>query len=276
MNSKPSASIRAAEAVSHSSRFGVFGVGPHLIGIPVALVKEMFVLPEIRRPPGLPGYQRGLATMRGSALPAIDLRVCLGLESASIELEATLELLREREQDHRDWLTELEASVRENRAFTLATDPRICKFGQWYYSFKAEDAVLRGELAQMERPHAAVHALAGQVEALKTTARKQEALDLLEGARRGVLEELVLLCGRIRQALRDQQREIGVTTVLGERRTVLIVDRAEAVTDLNRIPDADDPLVSGELQADLVHRMARWSGSKAPVLLLDVARIATL
>ncbi|OFX21168.1 MAG: hypothetical protein A2V77_12370 [Anaeromyxobacter sp. RBG_16_69_14] len=276
MSSKPPASSSATEDVSHSARFGVFGVGPHLVGIPVAQVEEMFVLPEIRRPPGLPGYQRGLATLRGSALPAIDLRVCLGLESASVELEAMLELLREREQDHRDWLDELEASVRENRSFTLATDPRVCKFGQWYYSFKAEDAVLRGELAKIERPHTAIHELAGQVEELKTNERQPEALDLLERARRGLLEELVSLCGRLRQALRDQQREIGIMTVLAGRRTVLIVDRAEAVTDLERIPDADDPLASGEMQADLVHRMARWNGSKAPVLLLDVARIAAL
>jgi hypothetical protein len=62
--------------------------------------------------------------------------------------------------------------------------------------------------------------------------------------------------------------------VLGGRRTVLIVDRADAVADLERLSDDDDPLASGEMRADLVRRMARWAGAKAPVMLLDLERIA--
>ncbi len=57
---------------------------------------------------------------------------------------------------------------------------------------------------------------------------------------------------------------------------MIIVDRAEAVADLERIADADDPLASGELQADLVSRMARWKGAAQPVMLLDLDRIATV
>ena len=240
----------------------------------MAEVEEMFVLPEIRRPPGLPAHQRGLATLRGSTMPAIDLRVCLGLDSASTELESVLALCDERERDHREWLTALEASVRENRPFELATDPRKCKFGRWYYSLKAADAVLRGELARLEQPHAATHALAGQVEALKANGRQQEALGILERARQGLLEDLGQRFEQVRRALREQQHEIGVKTAIHGKRTVLIVDRAEAVADLERISDADDPLVSGEMQADLVYRMARWSGASAPVMLLDLERVA--
>jgi hypothetical protein len=64
--------------------------------------------------------------------------------------------------------------------------------------------------------------------------------------------------------------------VIHGKRTVLIVDRAEAVTDVEHISDADDPLVAGDLHADLVCRMARWSGASTPVMLLDLERIAIL
>ncbi len=265
-----------AGAVSQPSRFGVFGVGPYLVGVPVAQLEEMFVLPEIRRPPGLPPHLRGLATMRGSTLRAVDLRICLGLESASTELESVLALCADREQDHREWLTELEASARENRPFQLERDPRKCKLGRWYYSLKPEDAVLRSELATVEQAHAATHALAGQVEALTANGRQQEALGLIERARQGLLEELGRRFDQVRRALRAQQHEIGVKTAVHGQRTVLIVDRAEAVADLERISDADDPLVSGEMRADLVCRMARWSGASAPVMLLDLERIVAL
>ncbi|HYS81564.1 MAG TPA: chemotaxis protein CheW [Anaeromyxobacteraceae bacterium] len=259
-----------------SSRYAVFGAGPHLVGVPASVVEEIFVLPAIHHSPGLPPHWRGVANVRGSALPALDLRICLGLVSASSDLEALLTLLRDREQDHRNWLSELDASVRERRKFTLATDPRKCKFGQWYYAFKSEDAVLRGELAKIEQPHSAIHALAGQVGALEAAGQHERALDLIERARRGLLSDLLQLFEQIRRAVQDQHREIGVAAVLGGRRSVLIVDRAEAVADLERIADADDPLASGELQADLVSRMARWKGAAQPVMLLDLDRIAAV
>lgn len=234
------------------------------------------MLPATHRAPGAPEHHRGLATLRGQALPAVDLRVCLGLESAAVAMESLLAQLGEREKDHIKWITELEAAVRENRKFGLATDPRKCKFGQWYYAFKTDDAVLRGELAKIEQPHADIHALALEVETLKESGRHKEALAVVERARGGLMQELLRLCKSIQRAVREQQREIGVTTILGGRRTVLVVDRAEAVADLERFSDDDDPLVSGELRADLVQRMARWSGAKAPVMLLDLDRIAAL
>ena len=40
------------------------------------------------------------------------------------------------ELDHRDWLSELENSVKENLEFTLASDVHQCKFGQWYDTYK--------------------------------------------------------------------------------------------------------------------------------------------
>ena len=270
-------SSSAASRSAHSlSRFGVFGVGPHLVGVPIEHVEEMFVLPATHRAPGAPEHHRGLATLRGAALPAVDLRVCLGLESAAVEMETLLDQLCEREKDHVNWLAELEAAVREDRKFGLATDPRKCKFGQWYYAFKTDDAVLRGELAKIEQPHAEIHGLAVQVEGLKAGGKRDEALAVIERARSGLLQDLLRMCASIKRAVRDQQREIGVTTVVGGQRTVLVVDRAEAVADLEQFADEDDPLVTGDLRAHLVQRMARWSGAKAPVMLLDLERIATL
>jgi chemotaxis signal transduction protein len=272
----PAASHALAALPPRAARFGVFGVGPHLVGLPVAHVEEMFVLPQTHRPPDAPPHHRGLANLRGTALPAIDLRVCLGLESASVELDSLLALLCEREQDHVNWLADLEASVREDREFVLATDPRECKFGKWYYAFQTGDAVLRGELAKIEKPHTEIHALAAQVGVLKAGGKQKEALERLERARNGLLQELLRMCKSIQRAVREQQREIGVTTLLRGQRTVLVVDRAEAVADLEQFADADDPLVSGQLEADLVQRLARWGGAKAPVMLLDLERIASL
>lgn len=257
-------------------RFGIFAVGPHLVGIPAEQVQEMFVLTDVRRPPGVPPHQRGVARLRGSALPAVDLRVCLGHVSAERELADLIGLLHDRERDHRDWLAELEASVRQRRPFGLATDPRKCKFGQWYYAFRTDDAVLRGELARFEEPHARIHGLAAEVEGLKGRDRFEEALQAVERARTGLLAGLVGIFERTRQAVVAQQREVGVMVRLGGRDAVLVVDRAEAVADLQALDAGDDPLAAGALRVDLVPRLARWKDAAQPVLVLDLERLAAM
>ncbi len=257
-------------------RHGIFGVGPHLVGIPAAQVKEMFVITDVRRPPGLPPFQRGVARLRGSALPAIDLRVCLGHRSSDAEVADFLQLLRDREDDHHQWLAELEASVQERRPFRLGTDPRRCKFGQWYYGFKTDDAVLRGELSKFEQPHAEIHGLAVEVEALKAGSNHEAARQVVERGRAGQFALLVQVFERVRRAIVEQHKEVGVLVRLAGRDAVLVVDRAEAVADLEPFDAGDDPLAAGALRVDLVPRLARWRGAAQPVLVLDLDKVAAL
>jgi len=63
---------------------------------------------------------------------------------------------------------------------------------------------------------------------------------------------------------------------LGQRPAVLVVDRAEAVAELQPIEAGDDPLAGGTLRIDLVPRLARWKGASQPVLVLDLDRVAAL
>lgn len=251
-------------------RFGVFSVGPHLVGIPAAHVREMFVLPAVHRPTGDIGNGRGLTKLRDMVLPTLDLRVSLGMEPAAAELEALIQLLEAREQDHREWLDELAASVEEERAFTLATDPRKCHFGQWFYSYQAADGVLRLELSRIEQPHARVHALAHEVEELLRKGNKAAAHRVIDEARRGVLLEVVKQFDAIRAALRREHREIGVAIDVRGQQRVLVVDSAEAVALLEQLSEADDPLARGDLQIGLCKRMGRWKDSTKPVLLVDL------
>lgn len=253
------------------NRCGVFGVGSHLVAIHASVLQEMFVLPEVRRPPGCAPHQRGLVDLRGTVLPAFDLRVSLGLESAQAEMEALVELLRQREQDHRAWLDELGRSVAERRPFGLATDPRKCRFGQWYYAYRTDDPVLRGELVRFEEPHVQIHALALEVEKLKGSGRFEDAQRRIEEARRGILVELIERFTRLRSSVREQHKEIGVCARVDGRAAVFIVDRAEAVAEIEPFAREDDPVAAGALQAGFVRSLARWKGARQPVLLLDLA-----
>jgi len=258
------------------TRHGIFAVGPHHVAVHASEVQEMFVLPDVRRPPGCPPWQRGLVSMRGAVLPALDLRLRLGLPTAHEELMALEKMLGEREQDHRNWLAELERSVAEDRPFGLATDPRRCKFGQWYYAFQTEDPVLRSELARFEEPHARIHALALDVAGLRQAGRAAEARALVAEARQGLLAQLVALFQSTRATLHQEHKEIGVWTKVGSRRAVLIVDRADAVAELEPFQEGDDPVREGVLKSGLVRSLGRWKGSPQPVLVLDLPRLSSL
>lgn len=255
------------------SRHAVFAVGPHLVGVPCGIVQEMFLLKDVRRPTGMSRYQRGVAVLRGRAYPALDLRLCLGLSAATEETEQLLAMLGEREQDHRNWLAELEASVAEKRAFRLTTDPRKCKFGLWYYGYQTDDPVVRGELARFEKPHAAIHGVAVKVAELEAGERPEEARQLLAAARSGLLAELIGNFARVKEAILAQRREIGVLLSLAGREVVLAVDRAEAVADLAEVTEGEDPVRQGTLRPEFVRGLARWRAHQQPVLVLDVRRL---
>jgi hypothetical protein len=84
-------------------------------------------------------------------------------------------MMQLREQDHRKWLLELEASVQEHRSFLMTTDPHKCAFGKWYDNYHADNAWVAALLKKVDGPHRQIHAVAADCrptnEAVRRTAR---------------------------------------------------------------------------------------------------------
>ncbi len=57
-----------------------FAVDRHLMGLEVGLVQEVLRQQPVTPVPLAPPAIRGLINLRGSIVPAVDLRICLGLE----------------------------------------------------------------------------------------------------------------------------------------------------------------------------------------------------
>lgn len=248
----------------------ILGVGAHLLAVPSSAVEELFVLPVVHRAPGGGPNQRGVLSLRGRILPVFDVRRSLGLAPADEELDALVRLLQEREEDHRSWLAELEASVREARTFQLTTDPHKCRFGRWYDTYRTDNFILAAELARFAAPHAAVHALGDEVIRLVAEKRPDEALARIEQTRAGTLAELLVRFSRAREIVRTEHRELGVVVAVGGRSSVLTVDRAEAVAPIEPFAGEDDPVSRGLLETPLVRSLARWRERPTPLLLLDL------
>lgn len=220
----------------------VVRLGETLVGLDSACVTEMVLLPRVSRLPLADPCLRGVVVRRGAAVPVVELRARLGLRSLAEENAALLELLAAREQDHRRWLDELIASVREERAFRLTTDPHQCAFGRWYDHYQAPHPVLARHLRAFDEPHCQIHALASEVQNMVARGARHEALERLEDARSGLLARLVRLFHAVPALLIENSTE---TLVLVETEAGPLGVAVDAVDSVARIdPDTVQPLAT--------------------------------
>ncbi len=239
-----------------------------LFALNCAAVREMVIMPEVCEVPGVPDYVRGVINLRGRVTPLVDLRRRLGLCSAHEETEELCALMEQRAQDHKRWLDELEASVKEKRRFALARDPHQCAFGKWYDNFKTDNILLSGFLKKFDAPHKKIHELADEVERLLEKGCAEQALEMFAHARAGVLSTMLGLFVDFQQMIRDTHREIAV--VLHGQAGAYAVS-VDSVASVERLAAADMEELSGkglEQRSGLVTSVAKRAKGGGLVLIL--------
>lgn len=263
-----------SQEISADDSWVVFRLQKQFFALPVAETQEMFVVPEVTPIPRAPVFVRGVINMRGRVMPLLDLRVRLGMPSSLEERDNLVTLLEQREKDHRDWLMELEASVRERRKFRLTTDPHACAFGKWYDSFSTDNLRLTGNLLKFDAPHQRVHAVGKEVEALVGKGEYDAALALVDRTRETTLSKLINLFIEVRDTIRKSHVDIAVVVERQGKVVALTVDAVDAVEALNL--EGQEQAASGSygsLAKNLVAGIARRLEGGEMVLLLDVPRL---
>ncbi|MCA9413822.1 MAG: chemotaxis protein CheW [Candidatus Omnitrophica bacterium] len=244
-----------------------------MFAVPSTFVREMVAMPTVSLFPSSPKQIRGVINLRGMVLPVLDLRIALGMRSFTEEIEDLVRLLDEREQDHKNWLAELESSVIERREFKLATDPHKCKFGMWYDTFKTENGTLSNSLKHFEKPHQRIHGIAIEVKELEKKGSYEAALSLIEHTRQSELSQMIKVFSEVRQLVREDSREIALIMDWNERRFAAAVDSIETVeqfseSDIGKMPESID--TSGN---DFVAGIAKRKFDEGLVQILDVMKI---
>ena len=226
----------------NDSGWAVFVLDGQQYAVPVKHVREFFILAKISKIPETPEYMRGVVNLRGSIIPVMDLRMKLGLTSSLSHIDGLTEEMRRREDDHRNWLQELESSIAEDRPFTKAIDPHQCAFGKWYDQYETDNISLRAVLHEFDKPHQELHATAGKALKASGSGDHDRATAIIGNARSGVLSKMLELFNQFRKALGESLREVAVLTQVGERRCGLVVDRLEAVEELEIMCDGEEAL----------------------------------
>lgn len=196
-------------------------------------VKDMIAMPGVTRLPEGTPVVPGTINHRGDIVPLVDVRALLGRRPVLQEAEDFCELMDLREQDHRNWLDELEKSVKERTPFTLTTDPHQCAFGKWYDDYSTDDLVLQGLLRKFDAPHQAIHAIADEVKVFEGQEQFDKAFKLIEEVKEHELGLLIKLFDDVRQAARDQaRRQVAIVLEMNGCQVAVSVDSVSAVEEL--------------------------------------------
>lgn len=258
------------------SLWAVLRIQDSFFAAPCDNVQSILALTEITPIPNLPHYMRGLINHQGQPVCLIDLRKRLGIPSLKSEIDEFTDLMDAREQDHIHWLNTLQACINEGKRFTLATDPRQCKFGQWYYKTLPEikDGVLKAILENFEKPHNSIHNLAVQVEKLVAENLTEEACQLIASKKNHELRRMIDLFSDAKKIYRSHHQEIAVI-LKNQRLFGLIVDEVVNISNLSWAHwQAIEEMMSSDEKSHLILGMAETLEQQAPVAILNLSQVS--
>lgn len=214
-------------AVLHANNLWVIvSLQSKLFAFSAMRVQIMIPIPEVFTIPQVPKFVRGVINLRGKVMPLVDMRLRLGMVSYKEELN---EFCTTREQDHKNWLLELENSVKEQRSFKLTTDPHKCAFGKWYDSFHTTDIILAQLLKEFDTPHKKIHAIAEKVIALSQSGDNAGAMKIIDDCRNNELAAIIRLFGELRRNYAERNREISVILDTKRGPFAITVDSIDSV-----------------------------------------------
>ena len=250
-----------------------FKIKDSVYGVSTAQVQGMLEMPEIRPVPHAPSCVRGLINLRGEVLPVVDLRVRLGLPSKRNEAREFSQMMKAREEDHLKWLAELEASVQEDRPFTLATDPHQCAFGRWYDSFRTGDHVAMAMVQRFDAPHRKIHAVAAQVAERVAAGDHKGARQIIERTRDRELAKMKTLFESLVQHYGEGSREQAIILEALGFTYAVAVDSIESVEYLDDQSEQESPQSMGNADVMAVVGLGRRAGSQQVIQLLTAGSI---
>ena len=264
------------KAIFYQYPWVIFKLEHGFYGIPASNVQAMVTMPDITNIPNTPSWIKRVINIRGQILPLIDLRLRLGMTSYTDKIKGLVDMARQREEDHLNWLTELENSVKEKCEFKLATDPHKCEFGKWYDRYKPVSLSEMHLLHQLDAPHRSIHAIAEKVRCLLTENKFDEAFAIIKTTRDGDITTMRILFAKFITLMRELAKtEIAIVLANINQKAALAVDTIESVEMLAEDSVEVTPDVLQQEDNLIVPYMAKRKNTDDIVYLIDSHRSVT-
>lgn len=221
-----------------------FSSANHLFALPYHNLVQIVDDPCPTPIPNWPKHVRGCIDYMGEILPLYDLRTKIGYISYREEIESLIENLKDRKQDHLNWISKLRDSVYNNQEITLETNPHKCAFGKWYDNYRTESVNLAHYLSLFKEPHTKIHNLAIEAKKMVQEGREEDAKILIKTAEDEELLLLVKLFDGFESQLKKHTHEYGIVIELVDKKMCLAVDKINYFGKFEEI-DEDIPLSTG-------------------------------
>ncbi len=192
-------------------------------------IREIVIVPKVTPVPESRDFIRGVIKLRKNIITLIDTRKRLGKQSLEEMDKALLDMLKQREAEHIEWVQTLITSIEKDTEFTLTTDPHACNFGKWYDSYKTDNIGLSIYLKQFDLPHKRVHGVATRAIHEKKMNGAEAALKVIDDVRERELKQLQLLFDGMQDTVRESHRELAIVI---ERNESLIAITADNVSNI--------------------------------------------
>lgn len=237
--------------------------------VPTQDLREMVIMPPVSRIPNTPNHIRGAINLRGQVLPVVDLRKLIGWSSTQDETDAFCSLMQQREQDHRNWLNELESCVKERREFKLTTNPHACAFGKWYDSYHPENPWIAKHLRKFDPPHQRIHMIGAEVQKLAAEGEYRQAQDSIDRARNNILSQMLQLFSELRTLIRETQAETAMILTNSGKTFAASIDEAISVERLVAGSIEGIPTLDTAEHNGLVRRLGKRTKGEEVVMIIE-------
>jgi purine-binding chemotaxis protein CheW len=223
-----------------SEKYALFKVKDTDYGIPVSQVREIINFDsKISVIPNSPQNVLGVIDLRGTTISVYDTRGIMGHDSLLKEREALVNILKQREQDHKNWLEELKNCCIEQREFKLQRNPHLCAFGKWYDVYVEDTTVgyeVRHHLKKFDKPHKEIHALADEIDIFIHRGCYEDAIGLVEHAESTILSAMLTLFADFYTMIHKQrERDIALVVDYGSKVGAFPVDKINSIDYLSEI-----------------------------------------
>lgn len=214
-------------AYSTETDFLVFTAGENILGLPYHLLIQILDNPVYRNIPSMPASLRGVIDFRGEAVPYYDARKQAGIQSLPEEIDDLVATLKQRKQDHLNWINKLKQAVFNNEEITVQTNPHKCAFGLWYDNFHSNSPTLRSYLVRFDKPHKTIHAIAIEADKLIKDNQKEKAITLIKETETRELSLLMQLFDILENKIRQFHYEYAIVLEKEGKKIALSVDAVD-------------------------------------------------
>lgn len=240
---------------THDIDYFVFSAKEYLLALPFYDIIQIVDTPVGTSVPNMPNFLRGVIDIMGEALPLIDTRSKLSVQSRQEEVTEFVKVFMMRKQDHLNWITKLKNAVNNDEEITVEKNPHNCAFGKWYETYKPNTLALASYMSRFDVPHKAIHHLAVQAEEMMQAGQKEQAKVLIQTAEDNELINLIKLFDGFEEQMRLSYQEYAVVVVHNGRKYSLSVDSIKYFERMDEIV-SNVPLLAN-IDKKMIHGIGR-------------------